>query len=105
LEAPSISIRSGLLPAVTSTQEVQTPQGSAVGPFTQLSDRARARAAVVFPTPRAPANRNAWWTRPRAIAFFSVRVTCSWPTISSKVAGRYFRAIARYDTRTPEAAL
>ena len=71
-----------------------TPHGVAVGPFSQLSARASARAAVVFPTPRAPVNRNAWWIRPIAIAFSRVRVTCGWPTISPKVDGRHLRAMA-----------
>ena len=39
--------------------EAQTPQGSAVGPFTQFSARARIRAVVVLPDPRWPANTNA----------------------------------------------
>ena len=95
LLAPSISTRSGLLPCAISVHEVHVPQGWAVGPSAQLRARARARAAVVLPTPRAPVNRKAWWMRPEERAFSRVRVTCSCPTISSKVAGRYLRAIAR----------
>src|SRR5689334_2630884 len=101
LDAPSISIRSGLLPDVISRHDVHVPHGAAVGPRSQLSDRASARAAVVLPTPRAPVNRNAWWIRWCSIALRSVRVTWSCPTISSNVDGRYFRAMARYDTREP----
>src|SRR5690606_5352060 len=103
-EAPSISMRSGLLPVPISRHDVQAPHGSAVGPCSQLRARASARAAVVFPTPRAPVNRKAWWMRPPAMALRSVRVTCSCPTISSKVDGRYFRAMARYDTCSSSAA-
>src|SRR5688572_9275979 len=80
-----------------------TPQGVAVGPFSQHSALARTRAAVVLPTPRAPQKRKAWCTRPRANAFASVRVTCSCPTISAKLCGRYLRARTRYeDIRRPE---
>jgi len=41
-------------PAAISLHESHSPQGSGVGPFTQFSALARMRAAVVFPTPRAP---------------------------------------------------
>src|SRR5262245_33779851 len=87
------------------THGSQTPHGVAVGPLTQHSALARTRAAVVLPTPRAPQNRKAWWTRPLANALASVRVTCSWPTISAKVCGRYLRARTRYDiscSKTPK---
>src|SRR3954468_22219808 len=77
----------------------QTPQGSAVGPFSHDSALARIRAALVLPTPRAPVNKKAWWTRFWAMAFESVRDTCSCPTSSEKRWGRYFRARTRYDTR------
>src|SRR5271166_1425256 len=53
-EAASISITSSEVPAAISLQESHTPHGSGVGPFTQFSAFARMRAAVVFPTPRAP---------------------------------------------------
>jgi hypothetical protein len=59
-DAPSISATSTELPAAISTHGSQTPQGSAVGPFSQHSAFARMRAALVFPTPRAPVNRKAW---------------------------------------------
>src|SRR4029079_13027850 len=49
--------------------------------------------------PRAPVNRNAWGARFWAIAFESVRATCSWPTSSEKRWGRYLRARTRYDIR------
>ena len=63
--------------------------GVAVGPVrvpdgpTQLRQLASSRALVVFPTPRTPVKRNACATRPDAMAFASVRATCSWPTRSS----------------------
>jgi len=55
LEAPSISWTSD--PDPTSTHEGQVRHGVGVGPFSQLSARARMRAKVVFPTPRVPENR------------------------------------------------
>src|SRR5258707_1078511 len=53
-DAASISITSKEVPAAISLQESHSPQGVAVGPFTQFSAFARILAAVVFPTPRAP---------------------------------------------------
>jgi len=53
-DAASISITSSEVPEAISLQESHSPQGVAVGPFTQFSALARIRAAVVFPTPRAP---------------------------------------------------
>ena len=85
-------------PPAISWQMSQTPQGSAVGPFSQESALARMRAALVFPTPRAPVKRKAWWTRFWAMAFDSVRATCSCPISSENRCGRYFRARTRYDT-------
>ena len=38
-------------------QGSHSPQGSSVGPFTQLRDRARIFAIEVFPVPREPTNR------------------------------------------------
>src|SRR5438874_9045970 len=79
-------------PSAISIHASQTPHGSPVGPFTQFSARARIRAVVVLPTPRGPANTNAWAIRPLAIAFLSVRVTAGCPTTSSNCCGRHFRA-------------
>ena len=79
-------------PSAISTHASQTPHGSGVGPFTQLSARARMRAVVVLPTPRGPANTNACATRSLVIALRSVRVTPCWPTTSSKRCGRHLRA-------------
>ena len=56
--AASISSTSMSRPSAISTHASQTPQGSAVGPVTQFSARARMRAVVVLPTPRGPANTN-----------------------------------------------
>ena len=84
-------------PPAISWQKSHTPQGSAVGPFSQHSALARMRAALVLPTPRAPVNRKAWWTRFWAMALVNVRATCSCPTSSAKRWGRYFRARTRYD--------
>src|ERR1700739_4952626 len=74
-----------------ATQDSQTPHGLAVGPWTQFNDRARMRADEVFPQPRGPENRYAWLIRPASRAMDSGSVTCSCPTTSAKVAGRYFR--------------
>lgn len=71
--------------------ESQTPQGVAVGPWAQFSDRARIRAEEVLPQPRGPENRYAWLIRPASSAIDSGSVTCSCPTTSAKVAGRYLR--------------
>ena len=94
-EAASISTTSTARPSAISTQGVQTPHGSAVGPFSQLSAFATRRAVVVFPTPRGPVKRKAWATCPVLSAFERVRTTCSWPDISPKRCGRYLRARTR----------
>jgi hypothetical protein len=47
----------------SATQELQMPQGVAVGPCSQFSDRAKMRADEVLPQPRGPENRYAWWMR------------------------------------------
>src|ERR1700740_2475805 len=72
-------------------QESHTPHGLAVGPCAQFNDRARMRADEVFPQPRGPENKYAWLTRPASRAVESGSVTCSCPTTSAKVAGRYLR--------------
>src|SRR5438132_14009579 len=84
------------LPAAISTHGPQTPHGSGVGPFSQLSARARIRADVVFPQPRGPVKRKACATRPLFRALTRVRTTCSCPVRSWKRCGRYFRARTRY---------
>ena len=58
-DAASISITS-MLPGpegARATQEAHLPHGSGVGPFSQLSDRARILALDVLPQPRGPLNR------------------------------------------------
>jgi predicted transposase YbfD/YdcC len=50
---------------------------------------------VVLPTPRTPVSMKAWAMRPVAKAFFSVRTMASWPIRSSKVRGRYLRAMRK----------
>ena len=76
-DAASISITSSEVPAVIARQDSHSPQGCVVGPLTQFSERARIFATDVFPVPREPTNRYAWWTRSRSIAFRSVLTTCS----------------------------
>ena len=63
----------------------------AVGPCSQFNERARMRADDVLPQPRGPENRYAWLIRPAVNAVDSGSVTCSCPTTSAKVAGRYLR--------------
>ena len=46
-------------------QDSHSPHGSGVGPFAQLSERARMRAEEVLPQPRGPEKRYAWCSRPR----------------------------------------
>src|SRR5699024_5360230 len=71
----------------SASHESHRPHGSAVGPCTQLSDRARMRADEVLPQPRGPEKRYAWLMRPEDNATESGSVTCSWPTTSAKEAG------------------
>ena len=92
-EAASISITSIDVPAAIALHESQTPQGSGAGPFTQFNALARMRAAVVFPTPRAPEKMYACATRFMRMALASVSVTWDWPTSSANVCGRHFRAM------------
>ena len=75
----------------SASHESQTPHGVAVGPCAQFSERARMRADDVFPQPRGPENKYAWLIRPASRAIDSGSVTCSCPTTSAKVAGRYLR--------------
>ena len=64
------------------------PHGDGVGPSTQLTAFARMRAMEVFPVPRGPVKRYAWWSRSSVIALLNVRSTGTWPTTSSKEPGR-----------------
>ena len=90
--AASISSTSMSRPCAISTHASHSPHGSPVGPFSQLSARARMRAVVVLPQPREPANTKACAMRPLASALRSVRVTACCPTTSSKRCGRHLRA-------------
>ncbi len=75
LVAASISRTSMSRPSVISTHASQTPHGSAVGPCSQFSARARMRAVVVLPTPRGPEKTNDCAIRLAPMAFRSVCVT------------------------------
>ena len=56
-DAASISITSSEVELVIAVHDSHSPHGSSVGPFTQLSERARILATEVLPVPRAPTNR------------------------------------------------
>src|SRR4051794_24664277 len=91
LEAASISMTSIEVALAIETHDSQTPHGVVVGPFSQFRHAARIFAMEVLPVPREPTNRLAWWTLPCSTALDSVRTTCSWPTTSAKVRGRWRR--------------
>src|ERR687890_1691194 len=91
LEAASISITSSEVASAIARQDSQVPHGVTVGPWTQFSDAARIFAIDVLPVPREPTNKYAWCTRSCSIALRSVRTTCSWPTTSANVRGRWRR--------------
>ncbi len=91
LEAASISITSSERACAIERHDSHTPQGSTVGPFSQLRQAARILAIEVLPVPREPTNRYAWCTRPSSTALRSVRTTASWPTTSANVRGRWRR--------------
>src|SRR3954471_7746465 len=90
-DAASISMTSIEVALAIDTQDSQTPQGVVVGPWTQFRQAARILAIDVFPVPREPTNRLAWWTLPCSTALDRVRTTCSWPTTSANVRGRWRR--------------
>ena len=92
--AASISSTSMSRPSAISMQASQLPHGVGVGPCTQLRARASIRAVVVLPQPRGPAKTKAWAMRLLFRALRRVRVTACWPSTSSSVWGRYFRASA-----------
>jgi len=71
--------------------EIDAASHGGVDDARDLRERARIRALEVLPQPRGPENRYAWLIRPLASACISGSVTCSWPTTSEKVAGRYFQ--------------
>ena len=96
LDAASISTTSSDVAEAIDLHDSQVPHGVIVGPRPgaaagapwQFSEAARIFAIDVFPVPREPTNRYAWWTRSCSIALLSVRTTCSWPTTSANVRGR-----------------
>src|SRR3954449_3130192 len=90
-DAASISMTSSDVAEAIETHESQTPHGVTVGPWMQFSDAARIFAIDVLPVPRDPTNRYAWWTLSCSTALRSVRTTCSCPTTSANVRGRWRR--------------
>ena len=76
------------LTVVSVSASVGTLLGAVAGYVGGMTDDVISRAIDVFPVPRTPARRYAWATWPLAIAFRSVRVTCSCPTMAEKVWGR-----------------
>jgi hypothetical protein len=56
-DAASISITSSDVAEAIDRQESHSPQGEAVGPWTQFSEAARIFAIEVLPVPREPTNR------------------------------------------------
>src|SRR5438093_6187355 len=100
LDAASISMTSIDVALAIETHDSQRPHGVVVGPSDpptssacarQFRHAARILAIEVLPVPREPTNRLAWCTLPCATALDSVRTTCSWPTTSAKVRGRWRR--------------
>ena len=90
-DAASISMTSSDVAPAMALHESHFPHGSTVGPCSQFRHEARILAIDVLPVPRDPTNRYAWWTLPCSTALDSVRTTCSWPTTSAKVRGRWRR--------------
>src|SRR3954465_6686830 len=90
-DAASISMTSIEVALAIETHESQRPHGSVVGPCWQFRHAARIFAIEVLPVPRDPPNRLAWWTLPCWTALDSVRTTCSCPTTSANVRGRWRR--------------
>ena len=102
LEAASISMTSIEVALAIDTHESHTPQGETVGPLTQFRQEARILAIDVLPVPREPTNRLAWWTLPCSTALDRVRTTCSCPTTSAKVRGRWRRYSEGADDTTSQ---
>src|SRR3954454_18107415 len=90
-DAASISMTSSEVADAIARQLAHVPSGSAVGPRSQFRHAARIFAIEVLPVPREPTNRYAWWTLPCSTALDRVRTTCSCPTTSVKVRGRWRR--------------
>ena len=104
LLAASISTTSRIDPSSRPRQTGQTPHGSPSCGSRQLTALARIFAQVVLPVPREPVNRYACEIRPAISSFFSVTVTCGWPTTSAKSCGRYFLYSALYKRHPPFSA-
>src|SRR3954449_11308016 len=98
LDGGAISMTASDVAEAIATHESQTPQGSVVGPRSQFRQAARILAIDVLPVPREPTKRFAWWTLPCSTALRRVRTTCSWPTTSAKVRGRWRRYSDGADT-------
>ena len=77
--------------AAMATHDSHVPHGVIVGPCSQFREAARIFAIDVLPVPREPTNRYAWCTRSCSRALRSVRTTCSCPTTSANVRGRWRR--------------
>ncbi len=91
LDAASISMTSTPSPRAMLTQAGHSPHGSPATALGQLRALASTRAVVVFPVPRGPQNKYACERRSSLSALSRVRETCSCPTISANVRGRYSR--------------
>ena len=89
-EAASSSVTSSDRPPAISWQFTHCPHGSTPFGDVQLRAFANILERVVLPMPRGPMKRYALAIRPDSIAWRSVRTTCSCPTTSSNVIGRYF---------------
>src|SRR3954464_8737722 len=90
-EAASISMTSIEVALAIATHDSHLPPGSTVGPCSQFRQAARILAIEVLPVPRDRTKRFAWWTLPCSTALRRVRTTCSCPTTSAKVRGRWRR--------------
>jgi hypothetical protein len=90
-DAASISTTSSEVPEAMARAVGVSGSKSARGPPSALRAEARSFAIDVFPVPREPTNRYAWWTLSSSIAFRSVLTMCSCPTTESNVRGRWRR--------------
>src|SRR3954454_22630948 len=98
LDAASISMTCSDVAAAIATHDSHVPHGSIVGACSQFRPPAGILAIDVLPVPREPTNRYAWCTLPCSTALRRVRTTCSWPTTSAKVRGRWRRYSDGADT-------
>ena len=84
-DAASISTTSSDVPAMIACADGDSGSNSARAPPSAFRAQASSFAIDVFPVPREPTNRYAWWTLSSSIALRSVLTMCSWPTTESKV--------------------